>query len=249
MFLHGVTDSWRSFQRVLPYLPRSIRAYAFSQRGHGDSSRPDEGYRFVDFSEDLRLFMDAHGIPSAVIVGHSMGSYVAQCFAMTYPSRTRGLVLMGAFTSLCRNAGVRELWNTVVSTLEDPVDPAFVRAFQQSTLARPVPSDFLEMIVRESLKVPARVWRGAFADFLEADLSQKLSTIAAPTLIVWGDRDAFSGRGEQDRLRTRIPGARLIVYGGAGHGFHWEDPEQFALDLSAFVRARLLKDWERIVGR
>ena len=40
IFLHGVTDSWRSFERVLPLLPPSIHAFALSQRGHGDSSRP-----------------------------------------------------------------------------------------------------------------------------------------------------------------------------------------------------------------
>ena len=39
IFLHGVTDSWRSFEPVLPHLPGSIRAFALSLRGHGDSSR------------------------------------------------------------------------------------------------------------------------------------------------------------------------------------------------------------------
>lgn len=248
VLLHGVTDSWRSFERVLPHLPRSIRALAFSQRGHGDSSRPETGYRFVDFSEDLRMFMDAGGIEAAVIVGHSMGSYVAQRFAMDYPARTRGLVLMGSFTSMRHNAGVRELWDAVVSTIEDPIDPSFVREFQESTLARPVPADFLDTIVRESLKVPARVWRAAFADFLEADFSARLSTITAPTLIVWGDQDAFCSRGEQDALRARIPGSRLVVYGGAGHALHWEDPEQFASDLGTFLRTRPVQDWGTITG-
>src|SRR5918994_7558821 len=53
IFLHGVTDSWRSFERVLQLLPPSIHAFALSQRGHGDSSRPTSGYRFADMSADL----------------------------------------------------------------------------------------------------------------------------------------------------------------------------------------------------
>jgi non-heme chloroperoxidase len=234
VFLHGVTDSWRSFERVLPLVPPSMRAYAYSQRGHGNSSRPPAGYRFADFSEDLRLFLDAHDIDGAVIVGHSMGSYVAQRFALDHPDRTRGLVLMGGFTTLRHNAGVRELWDVAVSTLKDPVDPNFVRAFQESTLARPVPADFLDTVVRESLKVPARIWRATFADFLEADFSAHLRRISAPTLIVWGDRDTLCSRGEQEALRERIRGAELIVYAGAGHGFHWEDPAQFASDLQSW---------------
>jgi pimeloyl-ACP methyl ester carboxylesterase len=48
IFLHGVTDSWHSFERLLPLLPRGIRAFALSQRGHGNSSRPSSGYRFTD---------------------------------------------------------------------------------------------------------------------------------------------------------------------------------------------------------
>ena len=50
VMLHGVTDSWRSFERVLPHLPPSVRAIAVTQRGHGDSSKPDTGYRTRDFA-------------------------------------------------------------------------------------------------------------------------------------------------------------------------------------------------------
>jgi pimeloyl-ACP methyl ester carboxylesterase len=88
LFLHGVTDSWRSFEPVLPHLPASIHAYALSQRGHGDSTSPAAGYSFRDFASDVVAFMDALNIKSAVIVGHSMGSYVAQRFAMDHPERT-----------------------------------------------------------------------------------------------------------------------------------------------------------------
>ena len=71
VLLHGVTDSWRSFERVLPHLPETMHAFAISQRGHGDSSRPEAGYGYADMSEDLYAFMDAMHLPAAVIVGHS----------------------------------------------------------------------------------------------------------------------------------------------------------------------------------
>ena len=51
IFLHGVTDSWRSFERMLPLLPPDIHAFALSQRGHGDSSRPTSGYRLAVFAK------------------------------------------------------------------------------------------------------------------------------------------------------------------------------------------------------
>src|SRR5512134_1726307 len=81
VMLHGVTDSWHSFELVLPRLPESIRAFALTQRGHGDASRPDSGYRYTDLAADVAAFMDVHQLKSAVVVGHSMGSSVAQRFA------------------------------------------------------------------------------------------------------------------------------------------------------------------------
>jgi non-heme chloroperoxidase len=235
VFLHGVTDSWLSFGGVLPHLPASMRCLPISQRGHGRSSRPEHGYRFVDFSEDVAQFLDALDIPSAILVGHSMGSYVAQRFAIDHPDRVRGLVLVGTFPRLRGNAGVRELWDTAISTMSDPVDPVLALEFQLSTLARPIPPASLDAFVEESLKVPARVWRATFAEFLEADFSSELPRIGAPTLILWGDRDAFFLRDDQIAVRDAIPGARLVTWPGAGHALHWEDPAQFASDLVAFA--------------
>lgn len=91
--------------------------------------------------------------------------------------------------------------------------------------------------VAESLKVPARVWRAVFEGFLEDDVARELGKIKAPTLIVWGARDALSPRRDQDALVTAIAGSRLLVYERAGHGLHWEEPERFAADLVAFVRS------------
>ena len=78
LFLHGFTDSWRSYSRVLDGLPPHIRAIVPTQRGHGDSERPDCCYRVADFSDDAAALLDALGIERATIVGHSMGSFVAQ---------------------------------------------------------------------------------------------------------------------------------------------------------------------------
>ena len=108
IFLHGVTDSWRSFELLLQRLPASIRAFAISQRGHGDSSRPDIGYRYRDFSEDVRAFMDAIGLERAVVVGHSMGAMVSQRLIVDHPQRVSHVVLMGAFATIHGNPVVDE---------------------------------------------------------------------------------------------------------------------------------------------
>ena len=236
ILLHGYTDSRRSYDLVLPLLPSSWRVFAVTHRGHGDSSKPESGYGPADFAADLAAFLDAMRIDSAVIVGHSMGSTVAQRFAIDYPTRTRALVLEGAFLPSPKNEAVREFFQTV-SAFTDPVDPKVAREFQQSTLSRPVPADFFETIVSESLKVPARVWKAALEPYTRIDFSDRLAEIKKPTLLVWGDRDAFTLLAEQDALNRAIAGSRLMTYNGTGHCPHWEEPERFAADLTAFVRS------------
>ncbi len=235
VLLHGLTDTWRSFEPVLPYLPRSIRAFALTPRGHGDADHPAVGYHPRVLAADVAAFLDSQGLESAVIAGHSMGSTVALRFALDYPERTRGLIPMGAIARYQTNAVVVEFWEECVKHLTDPIDHTVAREFQESTLAQPIPPVFLETVIAESLKAPARVWRDALTGLLEDEHAARLGAITAPTLLVWGDQDTFVPGTDQDILLATIAGSRLETYRGAGHALHWEEPARFAADLTAFV--------------
>lgn len=236
LLLHGYADSWRSFELVLPYLPDSIHAIALTQRGHGDASRPPEGYRPHDFAEDVAEFMDILQLDSAVIAGGSSGGFAARRFAVDYPERTLGLVLLGSPFTLRDKPGVLELWESDISNLTDPIDPRFVREFQESTHIRPVPEAFLYTMVNESLKAPARVWRSTLEGLLEDDSSEDLVKIKAPTLIIWGDQDSVVSLRDQEKLMGGIEGSQLVVYPGVGHAVYWEEPSQVASDIIAFIK-------------
>jgi non-heme chloroperoxidase len=205
------------------------------QRGHGDADRPATGYHPEDMAGDVVDVLDRLGIERAVLVGHSMGSVISYLVAARQPHRVRGLVLVDGFPGYRGNPGLKELVDAVMQ-LTEPVDPRFVREFQESTVARPLPPGYLDMAVAESLKLPARVWHAVFGAMLELD-PPPLESVAAPTLIVWGDRDAIVSRADQDELMARIRGARLVVYEGTGHALHWEQPARFAADVAAFVRS------------
>jgi pimeloyl-ACP methyl ester carboxylesterase len=237
VMLHGVTDSWHSFEPVLRYLPPSIHAFAISQRGHGESSRPESGYVDSEMAADVRAFMDAVGVQRAIIVGHSMGATVAQRLAVDAPDRLRALVLMASFSTLYRRPLIVDFVQSAIEPLTDPIDPVFAREWQLSTIGRPVEPAFLDTVVGETLKVPARVWRSAFTGLLDTpDCLKQLPAVSVPTLLLWGDRDSYADRHDQDTLLAAIPGSRLIAYEGAGHAFHWEDPRRVAADLTAFVQ-------------
>jgi pimeloyl-ACP methyl ester carboxylesterase len=234
VLLHGLSDSWYSFECLFPHLPPSIRAFALTQRGHGDADRPASDYAPREFAADVAEFINTLGIGPAVVVGHSMGSTVAQQFAVDYPAQTRGLVLIGSLIDFAGNPVIAELWSAV-ETLVDPIELDFVREFQEATLAQPIPSAYLETVVAESMKMPARVWKAALAGLVATNLAGELADIAAPTMVVWGDRDGFAPRGEQEALAVAIPNAELTIYRGAGHAVHWEEPSRVAADIAAFV--------------
>jgi pimeloyl-ACP methyl ester carboxylesterase len=236
IFLHGVTDSWRSFELLLGRLPGSIRAFAVSLRGHGDSSRPDIGYRYRDFSEDVRAFMDVMGLEQAVVVGHSMGASVAQRLIVDHPHRVSRLVLMGSFATISGNPTVAGFVTNEILLLADPIAPAFAREWQLSTLANPTDAAFLDTVVHETLKVPARVWHQTFSGFLATpDFSDELRRVGVPVLLVWGDRDSYATRSDQEALQRVMPGARLVVLEGTGHAVHWEDPRRVVAELVRFL--------------
>ena len=152
VFLHGYSDSWFSFSRVLPLLSPEYHAFALTQRGHGDSDKPLCCYT----PEDFDAFMEALGIEEATLVGASTGALFAQRVALSYPRRLSRLVLVGAQTPANEaNEAVLGLQEEV-RALEDPVPPEFVRAFQEGTIHQPVPQEFLDTVVSESLKLPAR---------------------------------------------------------------------------------------------
>jgi non-heme chloroperoxidase len=236
VMLHGVTDSWRSFEHVLPHLPDSIRAIAVTLRGHGDAPKPDAGYLIEDFAEDVVDLLDDLGIGRAIVVGHSMGSWVAQRVAINHPERLLGLVLAGSVNGTV--AGDREFlaFAEEMASVQDPIPPEIAREFQESTVATPLSPEALETFVAESLKLPARVWRATFRGFIELDHAEELARVKTPTLLVWGDQDAFINRAVQDELLEALAESRLVVYEGVGHAVHWEQPERFAADVAELSR-------------
>jgi len=234
LFVHGYPDSWRAYEPVLRRMPASVRAVAHSHRGFGDSDRPRSGYAMADFAADAVTLMDKLGIAQATVVGHSMGSLVAQEMALSHPDRVARLVLIGASDHFDTPL-VREL-EGAVNAFGDSIPLEFVHEFQASTVHRPVPDAFLDGVVNESMKAPAHVWREALAGILAFRSADRLSRLNVPTLIVGGDRDEIATPAAQQRLHGLIRGSRFLGYESTGHGPHWEQPGRFSEDLLAFVR-------------
>jgi len=238
IFLHGYSDSWHSFETVMKLFPPDIHLVSLSMRGHGNSSRPDEGYHPKDFANDLSLFINEKKLGASILVGHSLGGVVGQQFAISYPELTKALVLIDTDAYFFDNPGMPEFLNGVLE-FEKPVDYSFARDFQLSTLAKPLDSLQLALLIDESMKLPLHVWKGVAAGLVSVDFTKELRAIDAPVLIFWGSKDMICLRTDQENFEKNLRNEKLIVYEGAGHALHWEEPERFVTDLVSFVKGQL----------
>jgi len=233
LMLHGITDTWRSFEPLLPWLPHDWHVVSMTQRGHGGSSAA-ASLPTRDFASDAAAVVEILGLSPVLLVGHSMGAVNALRLAMDRPQLVRGVVAAGAFASFSDKPEFVDFVQRQVLTLGNEVPRELAESFQRDTLAGPVAPGLLDSMVDECLRTPAASWRLAFAALLEDDFSDELHKVRAPVLLPWGGADAFSPESDQQRLQRQLPRATRSVYAGAGHALHWEQPRRFAEELVRF---------------
>jgi pimeloyl-ACP methyl ester carboxylesterase len=236
VLLHGYTDSWRSFELVMPLLAQSHRVLALDCRGHGDSAKPDgDDYSTVRLARDVAEFLDHLQVPATTLIGHSMGSFIARRMAVDFPERVENLVMVA--TALTGdNCNVRALARAV-EAFGDQVPATFIHDFQSSCIAQPrlMPEWFFRQCLAASTKVPPHVWRAVCHGMRQIDQTYRLGTITCPTLVLGGRRDAVFSLAEQEEVVRYVPGAHGRFYRHAGHSPHWEEPGRFAEDVLEFL--------------
>jgi non-heme chloroperoxidase len=236
VLLHGAGDSWHSWELVLPHLPRTFRTYAVTLRGHGLSDHPAQGYARADFAGDITSLLRMLDLRNLTLVGHSLGSFVAQVVAQNdSEGRLSRLVLVGSGPGRAPDPNAPSPVSSYFARVKDPIDYQFARDFQAGTAFTPLPPAFLETMIAEVQRVPAAMFHELAKGSADPQHVERLGRIKAKTLLLWGDRDSMFSKADQDGLLKIIPGSRLIPYANTGHALHWEYPERFAKDLSEFV--------------
>jgi non-heme chloroperoxidase len=236
VFLPGPTDSWRSYKPVLDLLPQEVHAVSASLRGHGASDKPETGYRVEDFGADVVGLLDALDIERAVLAGQSGSCLVARRVALDHPGRVAGLILEASPTTLRDDPLLLGFIESVVAQLVDPIDGDFARSFVAATSSAAVPTDLLDALAEEVLKVPAYVSKQTFTGLLRYDDTAELPLIQTPTVLIWGEADTLVSSEMQDDLLRSLPHAELVAYPRLGYTPRWEDPVRFSADLLTFSR-------------
>ena len=236
LLLHAWGETHRTFDRLLPLLPDTLRLVVPDQRGVGDSSKPADGYALPDAAADVAALLDALEIESCWLVGTSSGGYLAQQVALDHPARVRGMVLIGSPSNL--QGPMPPSLSGPLSTFHDPVTRADLDALQGALpFHTPVPDSFVENQMEAGLTIPRHVWLAGIHGLVRAVPPIDRGRIGVPTLILWGGEDDLLPTGQADDLVAAIEGSRLLVYEGTGHLVLWERPERVAHDVTAFVMA------------
>jgi len=243
VLIHGFTDSARDWVPMLPFLPTRDRLILVDLRGHGVSSKPECCYSRLDFAYDVKLLLDALQIDRAAIVGHSLGSIVAQTFAEHWPERTSRVVLISSTGGAPPGAPPKPPafdYAAAIRKLREPIDPdsPFMIAWWDSPT--PVDPDFLRRERKDSAQIPLRVWLAVLDQGLSAtnayvDLQATLPRLTAPTLLIWGSKDPIMEEVVRRSLRKGLPHAEVKIFAGLGHNPFWEEPRAVADVIQCFL--------------
>ena len=241
VLIHGYTDNARDWVPLIPYLAKDFRLIVVDLRGHGRSGKPDCCYTRLDFAYDVKLLLDALHIERAAIVGHSMGSIVAQTFAEFWPERTQRVVLISSTGGPRAGTAPRPPkfdYGAAIRQLKEPIDPDSKFMLEWWSSPTPVPEDFLRRQRRDAAAIPLRVWLAVLDQGLvDSDLQRTLPRLKAPALLIWGSDDPIMEEEVRTTLREALPHAEVKVFPGLGHNPFWEQPAQCAAVINAFLTA------------
>jgi 3-oxoadipate enol-lactonase len=221
----------------LALAPR-YRTIALDNRGAGRSDKPDGGYTLAQMADDTVAVLDHAGVDDAHVVGASMGGVVAQLVALRHRHRVRSLTL--ACTS-CRH----HEWRTALLSewAELAVTDGMAAMTREAARWTIGPRSFRRISAAVGWLGPLAFTRPplAFAGQVEAilgasdDLRDELTTIDVPTLVMVGNQDILTPRGDSEELAELIPTAELVVVSGAAHGFMIEYATTFNRVLLEFL--------------
>ena len=242
VLIHGYTDNARDWVPLIPYLSKHFHLILVDLRGHGRSSKPDCCYTLPDFAYDIVLLLDHLGEQKADIVGHSLGSLIAQTFAENWPERTGKVVLISSTGGPPPGAAANKPqfdFAAQIRQLKEPLDPdsPFMVAWWDSPT--PVDPDFIRRQRRDAAGIPLRVWLAVLDQGLGdvADVQRTLPRLTAPTLLIWGSADPIMEPAVRTTLQQALPHAQVKIFPGLGHNPFWEDPRGCAAVLNAFLES------------
>jgi pimeloyl-ACP methyl ester carboxylesterase len=251
LFIHGLTGSRRNWAHLVDALDTDHRVLAPDLFGHGTSAKPMGDYSLGAHAATLRDLLDLLGVSRVTLVGHSFGGGIAMQFCYLFPERVERLVLVSS-GGLGRD--VSRLLRAATLPGAELVLPLIASSWVRGRVE--AAGRILTRVGFRASPETTEMWRG-FTTLSDADTRRAFlattrgvidpggQTVSAhdhlpmgieiPTLVIWGTRDRMIPAWHATTAHQAIADSRVVLFEGAGHFPHLDEPERFAQVLGDFM--------------
>lgn len=233
---HSLATNLTMWEPQASALAARYRVLRYDTRGHGETEAPKGAYSLDLLAEDARALLGTLGIERTHFIGLSMGGMIGQVLALQHPETLRSLILCDTSSQIPPHA--KPMWNDRIRLaetqgMEPHVEPTLGRWFTPSYFeGHP---DVLERVRTMIRQTKSEGYVGCCHAIKELDLTDRLSAIAVPTLIVVGEDDAGTPVAASRAIHERIRGSALVILKSASHLSNIEQPEAFNKALLDFL--------------
>ena len=244
VLISGIGYTLWQWHKMVPFLAEHFKVITFDNRGVGQTDKPAGPYTAQMLARDTAGLLDALGIEKAVVLGHSMGGFIAQAMALAFPQKVSKLILCSTNFGGPNHVPITPKAMTVLSdTVSDPL-VRFTNGLKVSTApgwaeANPVVvKEWLEWRIANPVDVAAyhaQLAIGLALTSEEAAFEHKLPHISVPTLILFGAHDDVVPPENAELLAKQVPESQTAIIPDAGHLFPIEVPEVASQMIIDFI--------------
>ena len=243
VMIPGWSQTAAQFKHQLSGLSDKYHVIAIDMRGHGESAKPDYGYRIHRLSTDVHEFLTAKGLKDVTLAGHSMGCSVIWGYWELYGGdRVSKLLLIDQMPMITYGPTWTDQEKTdigaifdknslydVTNALAGPDGVKTTEGFITGMFTKQYSRDELNWVIKQNLKLPRAYASRLLYDHATNDWRDQIPRINVPTLIV-GAKTSLVGWKSQQWIGSKIPGSRVEIFEEAEGGNHFmfmENPEKF----------------------
>src|SRR5664279_2059049 len=230
VLLHGWGGQAASMTPLIVALRDTYRVLAFDLPGFGGSSPPPVPWGTPEYAVFVERAVASLGITRATYIGHSFGGRIGIWLAAHAPEAGQAMVLIDA-------AGIRQsatfrwrlrhlLYKPARTALRLPILGTKGPVLRERLAMRFGSADY---------RATTGVMRASMVKTVNLDLSECMQAIAAPTLLIWGEKDEATPIADGRKMEQLIKGSRLIVVAGAGHFSYLDSPAFVNAVIGAFL--------------
>jgi non-heme chloroperoxidase len=243
VMIPGWSQTAAQFRDQVAGLSDRYHVIAIDMRGHGESDKPNHGYRIQRLSADVHEFLTANGLTNVTLAGHSMGCSVIWGYWEQYgKDRLAKLILIDQMPMITANpawsdkekedAGAildKESLYSVTNALAGPDGVKTTEGFITGMFTKQYPREEVAWVIQRNLRMPREYAARLLYDHATNDWRDVIPLINIPTLVV-GGKASLVGWKSQVWIGSQIPGARVEIFEedeGGNHFMFMENPEKF----------------------